>query len=208
MRLRWSCPTSTEPEGSPDDRRQTTACRTAGEERRHRFPAPCRRERVAAHHGGRRGRRDRGWSLRAQRRAADLAQRLPRPDAGDAAGAAQPEDSEAEDWKLLPRLPGAEKDRREGVGVCHPGGMDRRGEHEARRRAGAGHGDERHLEVVGEQAVQGDRRARERLPQAPPWRRVALAIVARTNGATRLASGSTPPTSRCAKEAVSSQWRP
>ena len=38
---------------------------------------------------------------------ADLAQRLPRPDPGDAAGALEPEDPQAEDGQLLPGLPGA-----------------------------------------------------------------------------------------------------
>jgi transposase-like protein len=44
---------------------------------------------------------------------------------------------------------------------------------------GAGHGHDRHLEVVSVEAVQGYRRAGERLPQARPCRRLAVSVARR-----------------------------
>ena len=49
-----------------------------------------------------------------------------RPHPGHAAGAAAAADTEAPPGLLLPALPRAQKDQREGSGRGHPGGLDRR----------------------------------------------------------------------------------
>ena len=77
---------------------------------------------------------------------------------------------QAPDRLLLPGLPRAAQDGREGARVGDPGGVDRRRQHKARRRAGAGDGDDRHQQIERVQAVQGHRRARPCLPQAPAYR--------------------------------------
>jgi len=65
-----------------------------------------------------------------------------------------------------------------------------------RREGGQGDGNERHLQKPGQPPVRRDRRQCEGLPGSADRGRLALAILARTNGATRLASGSTPPICR------------
>ena len=72
-----------------------------------------------------------------------------------------------------------QQDGREGARVGHPGGVDRRREHPARRRAGAGDGDDRHLEIERVQTLQGHRRARDRLPQTAAHRRMAVSLARR-----------------------------
>src|SRR5438105_2261044 len=56
------------------------------------------------------------------------------------------------------------QDRREGARHGDPGGLDRRRFDPARRRTGAGDGPQRHLKEPSLQAVQGHRRAGQRLP--------------------------------------------
>src|ERR1051325_1890689 len=70
---------------------------------------------------------------KAQRRAHDLAQRLPRPRAGHAARQAAAEHPEAAAGRLLPAVPRAPEDVREGAGGGDPGGLDRRRVDQARR---------------------------------------------------------------------------
>src|SRR3712207_1791304 len=89
-------------------------------------PAQRRRGGAAAADGGRRGGPDRRRAARAHRRAAELAQRLPRPRLRHAARHAAVADPEAAAGQLLPALPGAEEDLREGVGGGDPRGLDRR----------------------------------------------------------------------------------
>src|SRR5687768_3247910 len=76
--------------------------------------------------GGRRGGPDRRRAARAQRRAAELPDRLPRPYAGYAAGRPAVADPEAAAGQLLPTLPGAQEDLREGARGGDPGSLDRR----------------------------------------------------------------------------------
>ena len=59
--------------------------------------------------------------------------------------------------QLLPALPRAQEDHREGAGRRHPGSLDRWGFDPARGRPGAGDGADGHLEVDRLQAVQGHR---------------------------------------------------
>ena len=145
--------------------------------------------------GGRCGGPDRRRPARAQRRAAELPQRLPRPHAGHAAGLAAAAHPEAAPGLLLPALPGAAQDRREGAGGGDPGGLDRRRLDPAGRRAGAGHGAVRHLEE----------------PRSPSCARTSTSgstpsWTGRSRATGRIC-GSTPPTSRCARAAASSRSR-
>ena len=59
--------------------------------------------------------------------------------------------------QLFPRLSRSPQNLGAGAGCCDPGGVDRRRLDPPRRRAGAGHGAEWHLEKHGVQAVQGYR---------------------------------------------------
>ncbi len=59
---------------------------------------------------------------------------------------------------------------REGAHRRHPGGVDQWRLDTPRRRAGPGHGHDRHLEEPGLEAVQGDRRARALVPGAASGR--------------------------------------
>lgn len=87
---------------------------------------------------------------------------------------------------LLSRLPEAAQDCGEGAVRSDPGGVDRQRQHPPPRRTGAGDGHDRDLQVLDVEAVQGHRRARPCLAQAPAcWR---LALIPRW----------VPPTPRCA----------
>jgi putative transposase len=66
----------------------------------------------------------------------------------------------------FPPFPGAASDQREGIGGGDPGGVDRRRVDAEGRGAGAGDGSCRHLQEPGLEALQGHRRAGERLPGA------------------------------------------
>ena len=74
------------------------------------------------------------------RRAAQLPQRLSRAQPRHATRLAPAADPEAAPGVVLPALPGAAQDRREGAGHGDPGGLDRRRVDPAGRRAGAGDG--------------------------------------------------------------------
>ena len=65
---------------------------------------------------------------------------------------------------------------REGLGLRHPGGVDRRGLDAESRRPRAGDGAQRDQQEPGLEAVQGDRRAGRRLPEAAARRRLALPL--------------------------------
>src|SRR6476659_9382682 len=65
---------------------------------------------------------------------------------------------------------------RDDAGYGGPGGLDRRRLDPARRRAGAGDGPQRHLEEPSLQAVQGHRRAGQRLPGATNRGRMAISV--------------------------------
>ena len=80
---------------------------------------------------------------------------------------------------VLPAVPRAAQDRREGAGHGDPGGLDRRRVDPAGRRAGAGDGPRRHLEEPSLQAVQGHRRAGQRLPGAADRGRMAVSVARR-----------------------------
>ena len=95
---------------------------------------------------------------------------------------------------LLPRLPRAAAHGREGARRGDPGGLDCRRQHPTGRRSGPGDGPERHLEVLGVQALQGHRRAGER-----------ASCSVRSPGNGRIC-GSMPLTSKCGKAAASSRW--
>ena len=144
-----------------------------------RLPARRRRGGAAAADGERRGGPDRRRAVRAQRGAADLPQRLPRARARHPARHAPAAGAEAAPGLLLPALPRAQEGEREGARGRHPGGVDRRGLDPARGRSRAGHGALGHLEEHGLQAVQGHRRARERLPRPPAGGGVAVPLAGR-----------------------------
>ena len=95
------------------------------------------------------------------------AQWLPRPGLGDPGrdgGVAHPEAAEGQ---LLPRLPRATADGREGADSRHPGGLHPRRLDAVGRRLGEGARHERHLEEPGVPALLRDRRAGDGLPRAP-----------------------------------------
>ena len=117
--------------------------------------------------------------LRARRRPPDLAQRLSRPRAEDAARRAEPAGAEAAAGLVLPGLPGAAPDVGEGAGRSDPGGVDRRRLDAPGRRPGAGHGADRHLQEHGVEAVQGHRRAGAGVPRPADRRRLALPLARR-----------------------------
>ena len=85
-------------------------------------------------------------------------QRLPRPVLGDAGRHGRAEDPEAEEGELLPGLPGAAADGREGAGCGDPGGLHPGRVDPLGRRPGAGHGHVGRLQEPGLQAVRRDRR--------------------------------------------------
>src|SRR5512132_1364555 len=110
------------------------------------------------------------------RRSTDLSQWLSRPNAGDAARRAQPAHPEAAPGIVFSRLSGAAPDGGEGAGSGDPGSLDRRRLHPPGRRAGSRDGHDRHFQVLGQQAVQGHRRASEWLSDPPNGRRMALPV--------------------------------
>ena len=82
----------------------------------------------------------------------------PRPVLGDAGRHGRVEDPEAEEGELLPRLPGAAADGREGAGCGDPGGLHPGRVDPLGRRSGSGDGDVGRLQEPGLQAVRRDRR--------------------------------------------------
>src|SRR3954453_9216028 len=80
---------------------------------------------------------------------------------------------------LLAAIPGAPEDIGEGPGGCDPGSLDWRRLNAARGRTGPGHGSLRDQQEPGQQALQGHRRAGERLPGSPAQGRVALSLAGR-----------------------------
>src|SRR3954452_20287999 len=112
--------------------------------------------------------------------ASDLPQRLSRPDPRHPAGHAPASYPEAPGRAvLLPALPGAPENVREGAGGRDPRSLDWRRLNAAFGRAGPGHGSLRDQQEPGQQALQGHRRARERLPGSPAQWRVALPLAGR-----------------------------
>ena len=119
---------------------------------------------------------DRRRAWRADAGADQPPQRLPRPALGDAGRHGRSEGPEAAQGQLLPCLLGTPADGGEGThggdpGGLHPGGIDPLG-----RRAGSGHGHERHLEEPGLPALRGDRRQDQELPRPPARGRLALPL--------------------------------
>ena len=86
---------------------------------------------------------------------------------------------EAAAGQLLPALPRAPQDLGEGAGGGDPGGLGQRRLDPAGRRPGAGDGPCRHQQEHGQQAVQGHRRPRRRLPRPPARRRLAVSLAGR-----------------------------
>ena len=108
--------------------------------------------------------------------AAGAAQRLSRPRLGDAGRHGRAAHPQAAQGQLLPGLPRAAPDGREGAhrgdpGGLHPGHLDPLG-----RRPGQGHGHERHLQEPGQPAVRGDRPAGEGLPRPADRGRLAVPV--------------------------------
>lgn len=178
-RLGWSCPASPCPDGGPDDRGEDGPGRARGEGRRRRLPARRCRGGAAAADGGRRRGPDRRLAARALGRPAQLPQRLSRPGPGHPPRPPAAAHPQAAPGQLLPAVPRAPQDDREGLGGGHSGSLDRRGLDPARRRPGPGDGPLGHLEVAGLQAVQGHRRACQRLPRSAAGGRVALSLARR-----------------------------
>src|ERR671911_714345 len=89
-------------------------------------PAQRRRGGAAAADGGRRGGPDRRGALQAHRRAAELPERLPRPQLRHSAGLPSAPHPETAAGVLPPALPGAAEDQREGAGGGDPRSLDRR----------------------------------------------------------------------------------
>ena len=113
---------------------------------------------------------------RAKPRAGEQPQRLSRPAVGDARGDRRPEDPEAAVGELLPRVPGATADSREGPGGGDPGGL-RAGRVDALgRRARQGDGHERDLQEPGLAAVRRDRRAGRGVLESPDRGRLAVSV--------------------------------
>ena len=77
---------------------------------------------------------------------------------------------------LLPGLPGAAPDGREGAHRGGAGGLRAGRLDPLGRRPGQGDGDERHLQEPGQPAVRGDRREGEGLPRPPDRGRLALSV--------------------------------
>src|SRR5690349_16667496 len=176
-RLGWSCDASSW--WRTDDRGQTATGRAAAEGRRRGFPADRRRGGAAAADGERRGGPDRGRALRAQRGAAQLPQRVSRARPRHPARHAAAAHPQAPAGRLLPPVPRAAEGEREGAGRRHPGGLDRGRLDPAGGRPRPGHGPRGHLEEHGLEALQGHRRARDRLPGAAARGRVALPVAGR-----------------------------
>ena len=169
------CDTQTQPR-NPDDRPDDEPSRTRGEgpRRRHSARDDRLRRRAADGAGGRRAGRRALW--REESRASRPAQRLPRPDLGDARRQRRTAHPEAAQGQLLPRLPRAAPYGREGAdrrhpGSLHPGRLDPLG-----RRPRQGDGHERRVEESGQPAVRGDRRAGQSLPRSADRRRLALPV--------------------------------
>ena len=149
------------------------------------------RRRAADGDGGRR--QDRRGAWRALARPAGAAQRLSRPGLGDASRDGRAAYPEAAQGLLLPELPRAAADGREGADRGHPGGLY-----------------PRRLDPLGRRSRQGD--GRRRRLQEPG---VAGCARRSTNGsrpsstvrskATGPMSGSTRPTSKCAATIASSR---
>ena len=132
----------------------------------------CRRAADGA--GGRRA--DRRGARREEREPAGAAQRLPRSRLGDARRHRRAAHPEAAQGQLLPELPGAAADGREGAdggdpGSLHPGHLDPLG-----RRPGQGDGHDRHLQEPGQPAVRGDRRAGQGVPRSADRGRLAVSV--------------------------------
>ena len=112
-------------------------------------------------------------------RSAQLPQRLSRAQPRHAPGLASAAHPQAAPGVVLPAVPRAAQDRREGAGHGDPGGLDRRRLDPAGRRAGTGDGALRHLEEPSLQAVQGHRRAGQRLPRPADRGRMAVSLARR-----------------------------
>src|SRR5215469_16502636 len=78
--------------------------------------------------------------------------------------------------QLFSALSGGPQELRKGADRSEPGGLDWRRVDPPRRRSGAGDGAVRHQQIADFQAVQGDRRARPRLPRPATRRRVAVSL--------------------------------
>ena len=92
------------------------------------------------------------------------------------AGSVDLEDPEAALGELLPRLPGAASDGREGPGRGDPGSLRPGRVDPLGRRAGEGHGHERDQQEPGLAAVRRDRRAGRGVPQSPDRGRLAVPV--------------------------------
>ena len=95
-------------------------------------------------------------------------QRLPRAELGDARRHGGVEYPETEEGELLPRLPGAAPDGREGADGGDPGGLHPGRVAPLGRRPGAGDGHVGHLQEPGIAAVRRDRRQDPGLPRPLP----------------------------------------
>ena len=135
------------------------------------------RRRAADGDGGWRQDRRRAW--RAFARPARPAQRLSRPGLGDAGRHGRAAHPQAAQGLLLPELPRAAADGREGADRRDPGGLHPRRLDPLGRRPGQGDGRHGRLQEPGVPAVRGDRRAGQSLPRPPDRRRLALCLARR-----------------------------
>src|SRR5260370_23648771 len=149
----FGCNSVNRTEGPDDDRRDDEAARAAGEEFGCRAAARDERFCRRAADGARGRDADRRGAWRAQPRAAPPAQRLPRPDLGNARRHARTAHPQAAQRQLLPGLSGAATDGREGPRRGPPGSLRPRRLDPPRRPLGQGDGDDRHLEEPGPPVV-------------------------------------------------------
>ena len=119
---------------------------------------------------------DRGGLRREERGAPGSAQWLPRARLGDPGGYGRAAHPEASQGELLPRLFGTAPDGREGADCGGAGGVCAGRLHPFGGRTGASHGDERHLQELGQPALCRDRREGEGLPQLADRGRLTLPV--------------------------------
>ena len=99
-----------------------------------------------------------------------------RPYLGDARRRGRTQDPQAAPGQLLPRVPGASQDGREGADSHHPGGLHQGHLHALCGRPGQGDGHERRLQEPSLAPVRRTRRAGRRLPQPHARRRLAIPL--------------------------------
>ena len=178
-RLRWSCDASPQAEEDPMTEERMALAELLQKSRRRRLPARRGRGGAAAPDGGRRRGPDRRRPPRAQRRAADLPQRLPRPRLDTRLGTLQLRIPKLRQGSYFPPFleprKMAEKALIAVIQEAWIGGVSTRWVDDLVQAMGmSGISQE-----PGLQAVQGDRRAGHGLPRPAARRRLALSLARR-----------------------------